>query len=207
MKKLVSLLTAVFIFLTVPIVASAESINVSLCKSLISSLDDNASLEAMEDIAYAGMKVEELTENELRKVNTSKLNRLDKELLFVTCSPMQACDSLRSFLKDPTSLRLYSDVLCIRHERENKNVRYLYQIIFDGKNAYGAYAGATSWLCVAQPAEGGIYYLAPEDQGYMDLSSYVLNHTEEELKAEGVTYFLFSGKRIAEVIECDYSSY
>lgn len=202
MKKLVSLILCV-LFVIPLISCSADSPELEIARGLVIALDDVASLDNLDRIASVGMQVSRLSDDELKKLNPKKLERIENDLLEMPHSPIFCVNELRKQIKDPASFRLYGNILCAVRTLNTGETLYLYEIAYDGKNDFGAYPGK-SLVTASCSSAGKNEILFPGEAGYFNVTNFLSMHTPEQLEKEGIEYFYFSGKRIAAVIGCEY---
>lgn len=201
----VCLVVAVCVGLT----ACGKSPAVRNCETLIKAIDGNFATENLKDIttenlgyiATAESFYDMLSEEDARRVNTGRLDTAEKKLLDMTGSPFQVCKQLMSYMKDPSSFRIYGNVIFadMSNTADTWETAYVTVINCDAKNGFGAYDGKSVYEAVA--LDGVVYFVTEDDEEYIDPVQLISPPDFLEGKMFSHT---FSGKRIAELIGCEY---
>lgn len=186
----------------VGLTACGKSPAVKNCETLIKAIGDDATIEDLEYIAAAGTFYDMLSEEDAKKVNTSALDAAEKKLLDITGSPFQVCKQLMDYMKDPSSFRIYGDVRFVdmSNTADTWETAYVTIIDCDAKNGFGAYDGKSIYEAVA--LDGKVYFVTEDDEDYyIDPISLL---SPPEFLESIISSYTFSGKRIAELIGCEY---
>lgn len=186
----------------VGLTACGKSPAVKNCETLIKAIGDDATIEDLEYIAAAGTFYDMLSEEDAKKVNTSALDAAEKKLLDITGSPFQVCKQLMDYMKDPSSFRIYGDVRFVdmSNTADTWETAYVTIIDCDAKNGFGAYDGKSIYEAVA--LDGKVYFVTEDDEDYY-IDPISLLSPPEFLESK-ISSYTFSGKRIAELIGCEY---
>lgn len=186
----------------VGLTACGKSPAVKNCETLIKAIGDDATIEDLEYIAAAGTFYDMLSEEDAKKVNTSALDAAEKKLLDITGSPFQVCKQLMDYMKDPSSFRIYGDVRFVdmSNTADTCETAYVTIIDCDAKNGFGAYDGKSIYEAVA--LDGKVYFVTEDDEDYY-IDPISLLSPPEFLESK-ISSYTFSGKRIAELIGCEY---
>ena len=186
----------------VGLTACGKSPEVKNCETLIKAIGDDATIEDLEYIAAAGTFYDMLSEEDAKKVNTSALDAAEKKLLDITGSPFQVCKQLMDYMKDPSSFRIYGDVRFVdmSNTADTWETAYVTIIDCDAKNGFGAYDGKSIYEAVA--LDGKVYFVTEDDEDYY-IDPISLLSPPEFLESK-ISSYTFSGKRIAELIGCEY---
>ena len=186
----------------VGLTACGKSPAVKNCETLIKAIGDDATIEDLEYIAAAGTFYDMLSEEDAKKVNTSALDAAEKKLLDITGSPFQVCKQLMDYMKDPSSFRIYGDVRFVdmSNTADTWETAYVTIIDSDAKNGFGAYDGKSIYEAVA--LDGKVYFVTEDDEDYY-IDPISLLSPPEFLESK-ISSYTFSGKRIAELIGCEY---
>lgn len=185
--------------------ACGKSEEVKNCEQLIKAIDSDITLDNCGAVGAAGLAYESLTEEDAKKVDTSALDAAEKKLLEVTGSPFQACKELMGNMKDPSSFRIYGDVSFLDLSaaiEEWGDSRFVF-VTCDAKNGLGGYSGRTVYQALNI---GGYYFFASEnDDDFIDFSEFIYpSENSNNPYKDKVAVSTFSGKRIAELIGCEY---
>lgn len=211
MQKIMKAALAVCLVVVVCIglTACGKSQAVRNCETLIKAIDGNFATENLKDvttenlgcIAAAGTFYDMLSEEDAKKVNTSALDAAEKKLLEVTGSPFQACKKLMGHMKDPASFRIYGNVVFADMSALSIDLgtAYVTAITCDAKNSWGAYNGKSVYEVVA--SNDSVFFFTEEDEAYID--PMLLLDPPGKFK-DTMQSYIFSGKRIAELIGCEY---
>lgn len=204
-----ALAVCLVVVVCIGLTACGKSPAVRNCETLIKAIDGNFATENLKDIttenlgyiAAAGSFYDMLSEEDARKVNTSRLDAVEKKLLDMTGSPFQVCKQLMSYMKDPSSFRIYGDVIFadMSNTADTWETAYVTVIDCDAKNGFGAYDGKSIYEAVA--LDGVVYFVTEDDEEYIDPVQLISPPDFLEGKMFSHT---FSGKRIAELIGCEY---
>ena len=138
---LAGLIAAIGVVLT----ACGKSEEVKNCEQLIKAIDANITLDSCGAVGAARLAYEALPEEDAKKVDTSILNAAEEKLLDITGSPFQACKELMGYMKDPSSFRIYGNVVLVdmSGSTDDGERAYFTVISCDAKNSWGAYNGKT----------------------------------------------------------------
>lgn len=212
MQKIMKVALAVCLVAVVCIglTACGKSPAVRNCETLIKAIDGNFATENLKDvttenlgcIAAAGTFYDMLSEEDARKVNTSRLDAVEKKLLDMTGSPFQVCKQLMGYMKDPSSFRIYGNVRFadMSNTADTWETAYVTVIECDAKNGFGAYDGKSTYEAVA--LDGKVYFVTEDDEEYY-IDPIQLISPPDFLDGKMFSR-TFSGKRIAKLIGCEY---
>ena len=211
MKKILKAALAVCLVVVVGIglAACGKSPAVRNCETLIKAIDGNFATENLKDIttenlgyiATAGTFYDMLSEEDARKVNTSRLDAVEKKLLDMTGSPFMACKELMGNMKDPSSFRIYGSVIFVDMSgtSDTWKTAYVTAVTCDAKNGWGAYNGKSVYEVVF--LDGLMYVFTEDDESFIPTSQ--LLYPPDTFK-EKMPSCVFSGKRISDLIGCEY---
>lgn len=188
-------------FIGLGMTACGKSAAVKNCEQLIKAIGDDITIDNLQYIADAGTFYDMLSEDDAKKVNTSALDAAEKKLLEVTGSPFQACKKLMGHMKDPASFRIYGNVVFADMSALSSDLEtaYVTAITCDAKNSWGAYNGKSVYEVVA--SNDSVFFFTEEDEAYID--PMLLLDPPGKFK-DTMQSYIFSGKRIAELIGCEY---
>ena len=205
----VALAVCLVVVVCIGLTACGKKPAVRNCETLIKAIDGNFAAENLKDIttenlgsiATAGTFYDMLSEEDARKVNTSRLDAAENKLLNMTGSPFQVCKQLMSYMKDPSSFRIYGNVIFadMSNTADTWETAYVTVINCDAKNGFGAYDGKSVYEAVA--LDGVVYFVTEDDEEYIDPVQLI--NPPDFLEGKMFSH-TFSGKRIAELIGCEY---
>lgn len=181
--------------------ACGKSEEVKHCEDLIKAIGTDVTLDNCGAVADARLFYEGLSEEDAKKVNTSGLDAAEEKLMNIKGSPFHACKKLMGHMKDPASFRIYgnavfADMSTLSNDLETA---YVTAITCDAKNSWGAYNGKSVYEVVA--SNDSVFFFTEEDEAYID--PMLLLDPPGKFK-DTMTSYIFSGKRIAELIGCEY---
>ena len=203
LRKIMKAALAVFLvaFISLGMTACGKSAAVKNCEKLIKAIGDDITIDNLQYSADAGTFYDMLSEEDAKKVNTSALDAAEKKLLDMTGSPFQACKKLMGHMKDPASFRIYGNVVFADMSALSSDLgtAYVTAITCDAKNSWGAYNGKSVYEVVA--SNDSVFFFTEEDEAYID--PMLLLDPPGKFK-DTMQSYIFSGKRIAELIGCEY---
>lgn len=120
---------------------------------------------------------------------------------------VEAVMAYKNTLKDPTSMRIYGDVLVLSMTEEDVSS---ISIVCDGKNSYGGYGGKTT-VEIMLILDSAPFWLTEDSKDFKDIRHIydVYNNLSEEKKKEYDTQMKFeviSGAELAQKIGAEYYS-
>lgn len=207
MRKIMKAALAVCLVVVVCIglTACGKSEEVKNCEKLIKEIGADITLDSCEAVGVARLAYEALCEDDAKKVDTSALDAAEEKLLDITGSPFQACKELMGHMKDPSSFRIYGNVVLVDMTGTSSDGGRAYFTVIDcdAKNGWGAYNGKSFYE--AMFFSDKIYFVSEDDEKYIDFSL-LINPPEgfENPYKDKMVVYTFSGKRIAELIGCEY---
>ena len=206
MKKFLALVLVVALVFSMS--ACGKSEEAKACEQLINSIEAEINLDNCGAVAAARFAYDALSDEDAEKVDTSSLESAETTLLNLTGSPFAACKEVKDTMKDPTSFRIYGDVLFVVFNAPDKSTSttYVTCLTGDAKNSYGAYAGKTKFEVMHLGGES--FWFSEDSSSFLGLSDTInaKNLTDEQWADQGFTWYVFSGERIAELINCEYVS-
>lgn len=122
---------------------------------------------------------------------------------------IEAVEGIKNDLKDPTSMRIYGDIVVANLEEKNATV---ISVVYDAKNAYGAFSGKTITNIYLTPDNDPAYVSEENAEYYIDIRELYnkqSKYTEEELSemrengtlSATVNYEIFSGEEMAKALD------
>lgn len=194
------------LILSVPLVACGMSKEAKECQKLIKSIPEELNIDNFQVVLDAQLAYISLSPDEQSKIKTDKLDAAKKTLFEADWSPIMACSKLKKYFKDPTSIRIFDDILLTVLPGEKVN--YIISVYCDGKNSLGYYPGSD---------DVEIYYsssrdidIASKDSNFFantrSLYNSIGNLTEENQKEleTDIIFRLYSGEAVASIIGCEY---
>lgn len=205
MQKILKAALAVCLVVVVCIglTACGKSEEAKNCEQLIKAIGEDISLDDCENIGAARLAFEALPEEDAKKVDTSALDAAEKKLLDIKGSPFQTCKQLMGCMKDPASFRIYGNVSLIKMAEATVETAYFTVVNCDAKNSWGAYNGKSVYE--AAFFSDTVYFASEDDEMYLDFAFLIDKPVElDEEDKDRIGIYTFSGKRIAELIGCEY---
>ncbi len=128
---------------------------------------------------------------------------------------VEATQILKNDLKDPTSMRIYGDILVV-DIKDTKGI--MLSIIYDSKNSYGAYPGKSQANILLSPDEDPSYvgegsehfvdlrYLYEKQEEFRNMVDTGKYEITEEMKESlnSVTFEIISGEQMAKELGVEY---
>lgn len=122
---------------------------------------------------------------------------------------IEAIKLVKNDLKDPTSMRIYGDIVVLKIDESNLMV---ISVIYDAKNGYGAYTGKSTAEIVLSPEADPAYVTDDSDQ-FNDIramaESYenMIDSEKEQFEAAGGSKMeveVLSGETIASLLDVEF---
>lgn len=205
MKRLFSVLLTLTMLL--PLAACGRSAEANACINLISAIGDVTDFNSFQPVYEARSAYDLLSDEDKMDVNVSVLEDAERKLFSLPFSPAEACKALKDNMKDPSSFRIYGDVILVHFkDPDSKSELYITCVECDGKNSYGAYAGKSAYEIICAP-DGTVAQISDEeDDGFWGLASkyYSGAITEAEYQDRGFYFCMVNGEKISEIINCEF---
>lgn len=205
MRKIMKAALAVCLVVVVCIglTACGKSEEVKNCEKLIKEIGADITLDSCEAVGVARLAYEALCEDDAKKVDTSALDAAEKKLLDIKGSPFQTCKQLMGCMKDPSSFRIYGNVSLIKMVESTDETAYFTVVNCDAKNSWGAYNGKSVYE--AAFFSDTVYFSSEDDEMYLDFAFLIDRPVElDDKDKDRIGIYTFSGKRISELIGCEY---
>lgn len=173
----------------------------------VAAIGTDISYESAEAIAKARQDYNALSADEQKSVKIEKLEAIEEEFFALPNSPLQCAEYLRSQMKDPSSFRIYSEVIfVIFYDIDTGELKAYYtELGAAAKNSYGGYNGVT-WYDVFVLPDGEKGVFPDTEDYYADWRSIMTNEglfavVEPENRP---IIAVFDGAQIAELMDCEY---
>lgn len=204
MKKMIS--TVLILALVFSLCACGKTEAAKAWEEEVAKIETGADYSLAQIIAGTREDYNKLTDEEKGTVKLESFEKLEAEFFNLPCSPVKCAEYLKKHMKDPSSFRIYGDVIFITFSAEAGEY-YLTAVVCDAKNGYGAYNGKSSYEIMATPEDENIVAWSEDDSYFLDMYDRICSATEDQAQLyadHGITYAIFDGKRIAEYIDCEY---
>ncbi len=135
---------------------------------------------------------------------------------------LEIISEYKNNLKDPTSMRLYGDVLKMSLAEEG-TVSFMF--VCDAKNSYGGYGGKEKILAITSD-DSDVFFMNEDDDDFLDLGDFkeasdtmvksyedgefdddAEKKSEVESLIENTTFSEISGEEVCEALDIEYFDY
>lgn len=201
MKKALSF--ALAIILALSLCACGQSANQKAFKSSVKAIPKEITYEAGEQIAEAFTAYQALSDEE--KLNTDTSAYDSAVVSFSELPAVEVCADIKSRMKDPSSFRLYGDVVWIYFSDSDF---YTACIECDAKNGFGAYSGVTGYESYWSESDGFWGIVSDDNDSFVGIYKTIMDgvtiDTETLWAEKGISYIIIPGKAVAAALGCEY---
>lgn len=205
MKKIISI--ALCLIMAFTLCACGKSQAVKDYEKMVKDIGTEIDYDSAELLAAARKAYNQLTEEEKKSVKIDDLEKLESEFFDLPCSPVKCAEYLKKSMKDPSSFRIYGEVLFVEFSEEITQKSFLTALLGDAKNGFGAYNGKNQYEVFALADTGEMLFMSEDSEHFMDLYNDYFNASEEQLEiftSGGLKFIVFDGQTIADAIGCEY---
>lgn len=205
MKKFVALVLVAVMALA--LCACGQSAEMKAYKAAVKALPSEINYDSWDAIKAANDAYAALSEDEKKSADTTAFDAAVDS--FKQLTAFQACKYVKDSMKDPSSFRLYDEVIWSDFTKvEPPDASHVICLRGDAKNSWGAYAGAHRYEVLYSDTNGIVGYIYDESADYMDFYGKIYVGSTPELEAEraegGIVYFAIPGEAAAFAIGCEY---
>lgn len=205
MKKTVAFILV--LVMAFALCACGQSAELKAYKAAAKALPAEITYDSWDAIKTTNDAYTSLSEDERKSVDTVAFDAAVDA--FKELPAFQACKYVKDSMKDPSSFRLYDDVVWSDFTKvDPPDASHVICLRGDAKNSWGAYAGAHRYEVLYSDTDGIVGYLYDENNEYMGFYEKIYTGTTPELEAEraenGIVYFAIPGEAAAFAIGCEY---